>query len=157
MQVERRQNPYPYTWEIPVGVLAAWALLLVLGVHLGRGIATWFAGAGWHWPEPTGLFTSLPAVLAGDANAGLAMGVAGSVGSGQVLGWVITVEAVLLLAGITVAAWSLRRWGPGRLRGMATAAAAEASLGSSRLRRVRAIIRPDRYARNHPTGPEATS
>lgn len=143
MQVERRHNPYPLTWEIPAGILATAALLLALGVHVGRGIATWFAGAGWHWPAPAALFSSLPAVLGGDAEAGLDQAAAASVQRAQVLGWIVAVEAVLLLAGIVAGAWCLRRWGPGRLKGMATAAEAEASLGVSRMRRVRTIIRPD--------------
>ena len=147
MQVERRQNPYPYTWEIPAGILTTWAMLLVLGAHLGRGIATWFAGDGWHWPEPAALLSSLPAIVSKAAT---------SAAPAHLLGWVVAIEALLLLAGMVAVVWSLRRWGPGRLRGMATAAEAEASLGLSRLRRVRTVIRPDLYAQPHTTGKEAT-
>lgn len=143
MQTDRRNNPYPFTWEIPAGIVAATGLLLVLGVHLGRGIANWFADAGWRWPPTTALLTSLPAVLSGDANAGLDSALSSAASPAQVLGWVTAAEAVLLVASTVLVVVALRRWGPGRLRGMATPAEAEASLGLSRLRRVRHIIRPD--------------
>lgn len=148
MQIERRQNPYPLTWEVPAGILATAALLLVLGVHLGRGLANWSADAGWHWPQPTALFTSLPAILGGDADAGLPTALAGAATPSELLGWVIAAEILILLAGIILTAAGLRRWGPGRLKGMATPAEAEASLGVSRLRRVRRVIRPDLYSAN---------
>lgn len=159
MQVERRKSPYPLTWEIPVVSLGAACLLLVLGVHAGRSLANWFAGAGWHWTTPTALFTSLPAVVGGDAVAGLATHLRDAASPAQVLGWVVAVEAVVMVLGIALAAYALRRWGPGRLKGMATAAEAEAALGLSRLRRVRRVIRPDLYAprgRSEPNRQEET-
>lgn len=145
MQTERRRNPYPFTWEVPAGILAALVLLLVFGVHLGRGFANWTAGAGWHWPRPAALFTAVPGVLAGDASAGLALPLGVGAAPGQLLGWVIVVEVVIAAGAIVLTVAGLRRWGPGRLRGMATAPEAEAALGASRLRRVRHIIRPDLY------------
>ncbi len=143
MQTERRQNPYPLTWEIPAAISVTGAILLVLDGHLGRGIANWTAGAGWHWSTPAGLFSTVPAILAGDASTGLAYPIPDRAGPSQVLGWVLAVEAIILIGAITLTLAGLRRWGPGRLKGMATAAEAEAALGISRLRRVRAIIRPD--------------
>ncbi len=95
------------------------------------------------WPNPTGSVHSLPAVLGGDADAGLGKALPSAADPGQVLGWVAAVEVVILIVGIAVTAYCLRRWGPGRLKGMATPAEAEASLGLSRLRRVRHVIRPD--------------
>lgn len=145
MQVERRQNPYPLTWEIPAGILATAALLFVLGVHLGRALANWSADAGWHWPAPTALFASLPAVLGGDADAGLDHALPAAASTGEVLGWVVAAEILVVIGLAAAAAYCLRRWGPGRLKGMATAAEAEAALGLSRLRRVRRVIRPDLY------------
>ena len=50
LQADRRRNPYPYTWEIPIGILTGWLLLAGLGVHLGRALANLTAGAGWTWP-----------------------------------------------------------------------------------------------------------
>lgn len=145
MQVERRRNPYPLTWEVPVGILATAALLLVLAVHLGRGLANWFADAGWHWPAPSALFSSLPAVLGGDPDAGLDNTLPAAASASEVLGWVGTAEILAVILLVVAAVYGLRRWGPGRLKGMATAAEAEASLGLSRLRRVRRVIRPDLY------------
>ena len=149
MQTERRHTPYPFTWELPAGIAAAMALLLVLGVHAGRAVANWTAGAGWHWPLPTALFSSLPAVLGGDPDAGLPTTLATATGAGQLLGWIAAVDVLILVAGVGVTAYCLRRWGPARLKGMASPTEAEASLGLSRLRRVRHIIRPDLYPRPH--------
>jgi hypothetical protein len=146
-QVDRRRDPYPYTWEIPLGVLTTLLLLAGLGAHLGRAIANWTAGAGWTWPAGKALFASLPDLLAGDYSAGLTLAHPGA-GPGAVYGWITAVE-VLLLAGMTAATWwALRRWGPGRMKGMATAGEAEQVLGLTRLRVVAGIIRPDL----HPPG-----
>jgi hypothetical protein len=68
----RRPDTYPWTWELPLGVVLVILMVLVCGVHLGRGgIANVLAGAGWAFPTRVELFRSLPAVLAGDATAGL--------------------------------------------------------------------------------------
>ena len=40
------------------------------------------------------------------------------------------------------------RWGPGRLRGMASRGEAERLLGVTRLRKVRSVVRPDLYGKN---------
>ena len=141
-QTDRRRDPYPFTWEIPVGILTGWLLLASLGVHAARAIANWIAGAGWTWPEGKNLFTSLLKVLAGDPAAGLTLH--HPVASPAALyGWLVTVQLLLLAATIAATVWGLRRWGPGRMQGMASAAEAEQLLGISRLRRVAPIIRPD--------------
>lgn len=145
MQTERRHNPYPLTWEIPAGILTCAAALLVAGVHIGRALANWSTGAGWHWPATTALLGSLPAVLGGDATAGLTGRLSTSAAPGHLFGWIVTTELLIVVAGTVLAITALRRWGPGRLKGMATASEAEAALGRSRLRRVRRIIRPDLY------------
>ena len=44
--------------------------------------------------------------------------------------------------------WAYQRWGPGRMRGMATAAEAEKLLGVTRLRKVAGILRPDLYGKH---------
>ncbi len=141
-QAERRRDPYPFTWEIPVGVLTAWLVIACLRVHLGPAQANWTAGAGWTWPAGKNLFTSLPNVLAGDPAAGLTVHHPAA-GTTALYGWIITVQLVLLAATITTTSWALRRWGPGRMHGMASADDAEQLLGISRLRRVAPIIRPD--------------
>ena len=63
--------------------------------------------------------------------AGTAGTVVTAVGRGALLVWAARL------------AW--RAWGPGRVRGMATRAQAQAMLGPSRLRRVAPVVRPDRY------------
>ncbi|MCA0306323.1 MAG: hypothetical protein LCH87_02960 [Actinobacteria bacterium] len=141
-QADRRRDPYPFTWEIPVGILTGWVLLASLGIHAARAVANWTAGAGWTWPEGKNLFTSLPRVLAGDPAAGLTLHDPAA-GTAALYGWIVTVQVVLLAATITATIWGLRRWGPGRMHGMASAAEAEQLLGISRLRRVAPIIRPD--------------
>jgi len=152
-QRARRANPYPFTWEVPAAACMTAALVLVCGVHLGRAVANWFAGAGWALPARADLFTSLPGVLGGDPAAGLT-GLDGS-GAGTTLLWVsvAVTELTLLAAMAVVLAVGLNRWGPGRLKGMATRAQAEQMLGRTRLRTVRAVVRPDLYG----TPPHAPS
>ena len=147
-QADRRRDPYPFTWEIPVGILTGWLLLACLGIHFGRALANWAAGAGWTWPAGRNLFTSLPAVLAGNPTAGLTT--TGPAASTPALyGWLIATQ-LLLLAGYTAGVWwAAHRWGPGRMKGMASPAEAEQVLGLTRLRRNAALIRPDL----HPSTP----
>lgn len=64
------------------------------------------------------------------------------------LGWIAAVEVMFLLAAGAVSYWVLGRWGPGRVRGVASGEEAERLLGRSRLYRVRRIIRPDLYSGN---------
>lgn len=145
LQVDRRRDPYPFTWELPVGALTAVLLLFALGVQAGRAAAYWQAGASWRWPRGRAIVTSIPSILAGNTAAGLdpvpALPVDGVTGTA----WIVGIETVLLVALFAAAVLVLRRWGPGRMRGMATAAEAEATLGLSRLHKQRSIIRPDLY------------
>ena len=67
MQRERVQDQYPWTWEIPLAVVCGLLVVAVAACQLGRSVANWFAGAGWLWPAPDKLVTSIPALLAGDA------------------------------------------------------------------------------------------
>lgn len=145
LQTERRRNPYPLTWEIPVGAATLTLVLAALVVQLGRSLAHFGVGAGWAWPRGRTLFTSIPAVLAGQTTAGLQPTPAVAATPSAVTGWIITVELVLLTIAVITAVVALRRWGPERLRGMATPAQARDTLGPVRLRRVRSIIRPDLY------------
>jgi hypothetical protein len=142
MQRSRRHNPYPLTWEIPLAVACTVLLALVLGVHVGRGIANLTAGAGWLWPDSSWLFRSVPAVLAGDATAGIHTSGPAALPAGLRVWLVVTEFAVVVLLAV-VAGFVVRRWGPNRLKGMASSDEAERLLGVSRLRRVRHLIRPD--------------
>jgi len=131
MQRERRQNPYPWTWEIPVGVACAVLLVLAVGVHLGNGLAHLTSGRSWTWPASSQLFASLPVVL-GNPTDGVG-----------VHAWIVTVELVLLCGLAWMAVWCWQRFGPSRLKGVATREQAEQVLGVTRLHKVAGIVRPD--------------
>ena len=65
----------------------------------------------------------------------------------------VTVDQVRIFlhvfaATIWVGVLAYQRWGPGRMRGMATAAEAEKILGVTRLRKVAGIVRPDLYGKH---------
>lgn len=154
MQTERRTNPYPWTWEPVAAITLLGGLVVVLAAQFGRTVANWTAGAGWVWPRTP--LTGLAGLLAGDAAAGLDLpGPAAA--TPALYAWIAAVEAVTLAALIAAGLWAARRWGPGRLKGMASAAEAEHTLGVSRLRRVRAIIRPDLYPASRHTSWQPTN
>jgi hypothetical protein len=151
-QRSRRQNPYPWTWEVPLGVAVAVLALFALGVQLGRAVANGLTGIGWTFPTGAQFFESLPGVLRGNAGAGLT-GLHGDVASAStLLVCVVGTELVLLALSVLLLKGGLDRWGPGRMRGMASVGEAERLLGVSRLRRVRRIVRPDLYGKGQPTG-----
>lgn len=189
LQRERRRDPYPWTWELPAAAAITLTLTLLVGVQLGRSLANLAAGAGWTWPHtattatgPTtrggggvpappspidgSMWSTIPAVLGGDSSAGLPPAQRGPDLAGPVLVWTSTVLVEILLAGALI--WALvagyHRWGPGRMRGMATREQAESLLGLRRLRKVAPIVRPDlhRAPARHPrrvlrtAAPEAT-
>jgi type IV secretion system protein VirD4 len=128
VQHDRRTNPAPFPWELPVAAALAVALLAVVGVHLGHALAGWAAGAGWHLTPREHWFTTLPDTLTGGPAA---------------LAWVVGTELLLALALVRTgrAAWA--RWGPRRVKGMATRGQAERLLGATRLRTAAPVIRPD--------------
>jgi hypothetical protein len=144
-QRSRRRDPYPWMWEIPTCVVVAIMLVMVCGVHLGRAIANVVVGADWVFPGRADLFGSLPAVLQGDAGAGI-HDLDGSIPSSTGL-WtcIAATELILLIACAVLLKMVLDRWGPARMKGMASPAEAERLLGVARLRRVRAVVRPDLY------------
>ena len=147
MSATRSKDPYPLTWEIPLGILILIAAAAALGVHVARAVANLVTGHGWTWPPGSDeLVLSLPAVIGGDATAGLVPGAGGA--SPGVLWAALIVVQLALLVGMTIGGiYSYTRWGPGRARGMATRAEAEQLLGLSRLRKNKAIIRPDLYGK----------
>ncbi|WP_407344995.1 hypothetical protein [Pengzhenrongella phosphoraccumulans] len=148
MQRSRRTTPYPFTWEIPVGTLLAVLLALVLGLQAGRSLANLVAGNGWVFVDRVALFTTLGPLLSGQADAGLP-----AVIHPAPVGLLWTSVGIVQLLVISVIGWAVKfgldRWGPARLRGMATAAQAEALLGRTRLRRHAKVIRPDLYGAPH--------
>jgi hypothetical protein len=150
-QQSRRHDPYPWTWEIPVGIALVILLVLVCGVHLGRGIANVLTGAGWAFPGRVDLFKSLPDVLRGDAGAGLDDHDGYMPSPATLWTWTVVTEVMLLAVCVFVLKMVLDRWGPGRMRGMASRGEAERLLGVTRLRKVRSVVRPDlQRKRRHP-------
>src|SRR5215217_7204428 len=134
-QRSRRQDPYPWIWEMPLAVFLAVLVLISIGVHLGRAVANVLAGCDWTFPSRVNLFTSLPAVLRGDAGAGL-VDLHGQLASpSSLVVWVGVTELILLTTAVLLIKWGWDRWGPGRMRGAATSSEAERLLGVRRLRR----------------------
>ena len=147
-QRSRRHDPYPWTWEIPLVTVLAILVLIIFGVHVGRAIANLAAGSDWRFPNRVDLFSSLPGVLRGDAAAGL-IDLDGPVASrSSLLMCVAATELILLAVTGLLLKWGMDRWGPGRMRGMATAGEAQRLLGVTRLRRNRRIVRPDLYGKD---------
>ncbi len=147
MSATRTKDPYPLTWEIPLAILIAIAAVAAFGVHLARAIANLTTGHGWTWPPGSDeLVLSLPAVIGGNSTAGLVTGTTGTT-PGVLWAVLIIVQIVLLIVMTIGGIYAYTRWGPGRTRGMATRAEAEQLLGLSRLRKNKAIIRPDLYGK----------
>lgn len=144
MQRSRRTNPYPFTWEIPLALVVAVLFLLLVGVQAGRSIANVIAGSGWVFIDRAHLFSSLGGILASHADAGLP-GLKHPAGPGLLWTCVSLVELVILTGCVITLKGGLDRWGPNRLRGMATRSEAEALLGRTRLRKHATVIRPDLY------------
>src|SRR5450759_3278293 len=116
MQRSRRNDPYPFTWEIPAAIIAGVLLVLVFGVHIGRAAANVLAGAGWAWPAREELFRSLPAILGGDGGAGLPRALHGGAGQSALWTSISVCELLLLIRfGWTFKA-GLDGWGPHRVQ-----------------------------------------
>lgn len=146
-QRDRRREPYPWTWEPAALVSATLLAVLVVGAQLGRAAANLAVGGAVLLP-PTllGWVTSTPAVLAGDADAGLTPSTptAGSV----LLGWSIALVGLILVGLLlfgAVVCW--RRFGRGGVQGMATPGEVRSVLGRHRLHQNGHLIRPDLYQR----------
>ena len=64
----------------------------------------------------------------------------------------VATEVMLLAVAVLVLKLVSDRWGPGRLRGMASRGEAERLLGVTRLRKVRAVVRPDLHGKESGQG-----
>ena len=89
-------------------------------------------------------FPVIPALLAGDAAAGLS-GVQHPASAAAMWGWLTVVGLLTITASSLACVWAWRQWGPGRMRGMATITEAHELLGEDRLWKVRHVVRPDLY------------
>jgi hypothetical protein len=147
LQRDRRRDPYPWTWEIPLASAVVVLVLVAYALQLGRSLANLLVGAGWAWPDRAGVWGSLPAVVGGDAGAGLDALQAPPAGPALVSVCVAVSELAVLAVLACSVKVVLDRWGPARVRGMASRTEAELLLGVSRLRRVRGVVRPDLYGR----------
>lgn len=147
VQRERRRDPYPLTWEVPLLAILALCVCLVLGVHLGRAVANLFAGGGWGWPERGELLVSVPKVLGGHSGAGLVPRSGPLAGPTALRIWIVVVELAVAAAAIWFGVALLRRWGPWRVAGMASRAEVGQLLGVARLRKAKAVVRPDLYGK----------
>jgi hypothetical protein len=167
MQRERRRDPYHWSWEIPVAIVLIVVAVILTGIQLGRSAANLVGGAGWTWPTTstgtgtvvsspigTAFWTSLPGILGGNSGAGLARSTPSGLADRGLLWGSITLTELSLLA---LTAWAgtylYLRWGPGRMRGMATVSEAEKLLGVTRLRRVAPVVRPDLYGKHAHAAP----
>jgi hypothetical protein len=144
MQRERVQDQYPWTWEVPLAIACGVLVVGVAACQLGRAVANWFAGAGWRWPVPDKLLTSVPGLLAGDAAAGLP-GIHHAANTATLWGCLIGVDLVVVMAFTSAGLVAWRGWGPGRMRGMATITEAHELLGRDRVWKARHVVRPDLY------------
>ena len=170
MQRERLKTPYPWTWEIPAAVTFVVLLGIVVGIQAGRTLANLVAGAGMTWPAADSAIggASFP------RRSGQRSGPACPGSSPETpppacpprcptelappwLVWaaVAGIELVFLSLTTWIGVKCYTRWGPGRMRGMASAAEAEQLLGLSRLRRVSALVRPDIYGKRPAQEPGA--
>lgn len=153
LQVDRRTDPYPLTWEPFALAAAALVLVLIVGAQVARTLVVVVAGGGWVWPVHDQVATSSWALLtSGDPTAGLARPVGNPPPTWLLRGITLLVEAGFLAGHAAAIGRWLDRRGPGRLRGMATPAQSEQLLGLSRLRRDAPVIRPDLHP--HPTHPD---
>lgn len=144
MQRSRRTNPYSFTWEVPLALAVAVLILLLMGVQGGRTVANAVAGNGWVFVDRPLLFASLGGIVTGHAGAGLTR-IAHPAGTGLLWTGIGVVETVILVGCAAGLRAGLNRWGPTRLRGVATRSEAEALLGRTRLRAHASVIRPDLY------------
>ena len=141
-------DPYPWTWEIPLVTVLAILVLIIFGAHLGRAIAnglrvrTGGFRIGWICSAACQLFCAgtprqVWLILTGRSHRR------------PPFSCVVATELILLAVTVLLLKWGLDRWGPGRMRGVATAGEAERLLGVTRLRRNRRIVRPDLYRNRH--------
>jgi len=144
----------PLTWELPAALALGWVCVTAMLLPCARGAASWLSGGGWVWPS-TGpsLSASMLGPMGGHPLAGLvATTAAGLPGPSAVYALVTLFEALWLAVSLLGLRSWWRTWGPGMREGLATRSEVEKVLGRSRMRRHRAVIRPDLYSKHPETG-----
>jgi type IV secretion system protein VirD4 len=139
----------PATWELPAAAGLAWVAVAGVLLAAARGAASWLTGGGWLWPRTgAGLTASMVGLLTGHPGAGLAREAAAGLPAASVVYLLLAlVEAAWLIASLLALRGWWRTWGPGMRQGLASRREVEKVLGRSRMRRDRAVIRPDLYAK----------
>lgn len=148
MQVARRKESIPWTWEPLVAGLALYLFVVLVAAQVGRGTAYLLAGDGFRWPTADAQVSSAFPVLAGHSASGLPGTAVPVLGSTSLYICLVIVELIALAAVTWVGVALFLGWGPARMLGMATRAQAEKLLGLARLRSHAAVIRPDLH--QHP-------
>jgi type IV secretion system protein VirD4 len=150
----QRRDAMPLTWELPAALALAWASVAATLLPAGRGAACWLTGGGWVWPTTgAALSSSLPGLVTGHPSCGLVATTAAALPRPGVVYLLMTLFEVawLVVSLFGLRAW-WRTWGPGMREGLASRSEVEKVLGRSRMRRNRAVIRPDLFARHPGTG-----
>ena len=147
MQVDRRKESIPWTWEPFVGALALYVFVALVAAQTARGMAYLLAGDGFRWPKAEAQVSSTFAVFAGHSATGLLGTSVPVLGSTWLYVCLAIVEFLALSAVTWVGVAMFLRWGPARVLGMATRADAQKLLGLARLRSHSAVIRPDLHRR----------
>jgi hypothetical protein len=113
------------------------------------GATSWLTGPGWVWPRSgAALSASLVGLLAGHPGAGLSAMTARALPAPAVVYLVVVLaEVTWLIVGLLAVGTWWRTSGPGMRDGLADRGEVEKVLGLSRLRRDRAVIRPDLYGK----------
>lgn len=156
MQVDRRKESIPWTWEPFVGGLVLCVFVGLVAAQIARGIAYLVSGDGFRWPTADAQMSSAFAVFAGRSAAGLPGTDVPRIDTTWLYTCLVGFEVLAATALIWVGIAAFRRWGPARMLGMATRTEAQKLLGIARLRSHSAVIRPDlhRHA-NHEGSPVA--
>lgn len=156
MQVDRRKESIPWTWEPFVGGLVLCALVGLVAAQVARGIAYLFAGDGFRWPTADAQVSSAFAVFAGRSAAGLPGTEVPTIDTTWLYTCLVAFEVLAATAFISAGVAAFHRWGPARMLGMATRTEAQKILGIARLRSHSAVIRPDLHGHpNHQESPVA--
>ena len=144
----------PLTWELPAAVGLAWVCVAAMLAVAGRGAACWLTGGGWVWPSTgAALSASLLGLITGHPSSGLVAPTASRLPGPGVVYLLLTLLEVswLAMSLLGLRAW-WRTWGPGMCEGLASGREVEKVLGRSRMRRNRAVIRPDLYTKRPGAG-----
>ena len=111
-QRSRRQDPYPWTWEMPLAVILAVLVLISFGVHLGRAIANVLAGCDWRFPSRV-ICSVACRLFCAETPEQVLVDLHGQVASpSSLLICVGATELILLATTVVLIKLGLDRWGP---------------------------------------------